>query len=181
MSDKTPEQSANSPCPCKPAQPGSSNAKNSLNRRQLLVLAGEAAAVGTLAACGGTEEMMMTSTDMGCGTTVATGAETLQVGQVKSFLNTTDPSYSYFIVRDDKGFYCLRNSCSHAGCQTSFNSGAKTFDCPCHGSRYNFDGSLKTGPATSGLHSFVLCRRGDGMLVVATEGIGSTDLTARVK
>lgn len=180
MSNKIPEQNANSSCPCKPKDPGKEATKDTLNRRQLLVLTGEAAAVGTLAACGGTDDMMNNS-DLGCGTTVATGAESLQVGQVKSFLNTSQAYFSYFIVRDDKGFYCLRNVCAHSGCQTSFNSGAKTFDCPCHGSRYNFDGSLKNGPATSGLTSFTLCRRGDGMLTVDASGTGSTDLTQRVK
>lgn len=178
MSVKTPERDTISACPCQPGQAKQPPAP--MNRRQLLVLAGEAAAVGTLAACGGTEEMMNMS-DLGCGTTVATGAETLAVGQVKSFLNTSQAYYSYFIVRDDKGFYCLRNVCAHAGCQTSFNAAAKTFDCPCHGSRYNFDGTVLNGPATSGLTSFTLCRRGDGTLVVDATGTGNVDLSQRVK
>ena len=160
-----------------------------LNRRQLLVLAGEACAVGALAACGGTEDttMMMASdgTCMGTAATtgvLATGAEALQVGQAKSFPSPDPKAYlSFFVARDAVGFYALRNVCAHAGCQTNFVASTSSFDCPCHGSRYHFDGTLLQGPAAAGLKSFAICRNTDGKLVVAVDDFGSTDLSQRIK
>lgn len=37
--------------------------------------------------------------------------------------------------------------CSHLGCKTVFNKTTNTWDCPCHGSRYQKDGSLIDGPS----------------------------------
>lgn len=147
------------------------------SRRDVLRLAGGTAAAGALAACGGDETMM--PLPQSCPGVVATGAESLAVGKAMRFDKM--PQYqSFFVARDDKGFYALANVCNHSGCQTAFNESAKTFDCPCHGSRYNFDGSLKNGPATGPFKAYALCRRADNALVVDNSNF-VIDLTQRVK
>ena len=54
--------------------------------------------------------------------------------------------------RDEKGkLYTLSAKCQHHGCTVGFNAKEKTWDCPCHGSRYKFDGTVIHGPAKKNL------------------------------
>jgi Rieske Fe-S protein len=44
--------------------------------------------------------------------------------------------------------------CPHMGCMVQWNAEEKSFDCPCHGSRFTKDGIVINGPATVGLERF---------------------------
>ncbi|MEY2468652.1 MAG: hypothetical protein QOF21_1350 [Actinomycetota bacterium] len=42
-------------------------------------------------------------------------------------------------------------TCTHLGCRTTFNNAEGTWDCPCHGSRFDTDGRVIEGPAVRDL------------------------------
>jgi glycine/D-amino acid oxidase-like deaminating enzyme/nitrite reductase/ring-hydroxylating ferredoxin subunit len=47
--------------------------------------------------------------------------------------------------------HCHSAKCPHLGCVVQWNGVEKTWDCPCHGSRFSAYGSVLHGPAVSGL------------------------------
>jgi glycine/D-amino acid oxidase-like deaminating enzyme/nitrite reductase/ring-hydroxylating ferredoxin subunit len=56
------------------------------------------------------------------------------------------------VSRDaDGNLWTLEAACPHLGCLVQWNGLEKSFDCPCHGSRFNYDGTVLHGPAKDGL------------------------------
>ncbi|RJO61421.1 FAD-dependent oxidoreductase [candidate division WS5 bacterium] len=51
----------------------------------------------------------------------------------------------------DSRIYAVSPICTHMGCTVNWNGMEKTWDCPCHGSRYNYDGKVIHGPAQKDL------------------------------
>jgi glycine/D-amino acid oxidase-like deaminating enzyme/nitrite reductase/ring-hydroxylating ferredoxin subunit len=50
--------------------------------------------------------------------------------------------------RDESGhLHIVDSACTHMGCELAWNSGDRTWDCPCHGSRFSVDGDVIEGPA----------------------------------
>lgn len=86
------------------------------------------------------------------------------LGQTKSFfgpkLNKNKPWYSNRVTfenrngkslatyKDENGFkHTIYNKCPHFGCSLIFNEEEKTWDCPCHSSRFDIDGKCIKGPS----------------------------------
>jgi glycine/D-amino acid oxidase-like deaminating enzyme/nitrite reductase/ring-hydroxylating ferredoxin subunit len=56
------------------------------------------------------------------------------------------------VYRDERGtLHRFSASCPHLGCIVSWNPTEKTWDCPCHGSRFGACGNVMNGPAGAGL------------------------------
>ncbi|HEX4610198.1 MAG TPA: FAD-dependent oxidoreductase [Urbifossiella sp.] len=56
------------------------------------------------------------------------------------------------VYKDDRGAVTTLSAvCPHMGCLVRWNPGEKTWDCPCHGSRFSATGTCLHGPSTSDL------------------------------
>jgi glycine/D-amino acid oxidase-like deaminating enzyme/nitrite reductase/ring-hydroxylating ferredoxin subunit len=50
--------------------------------------------------------------------------------------------------RDNNGtLFLVDSTCTHLGCELEYNNGERSFDCPCHGSRFTYEGKVIEGPA----------------------------------
>ena len=59
------------------------------------------------------------------------------------------------IYKDEMGeLYAINPICSHLGCELKFNDAEKTWDCPCHGSRFSYMGESLYSPSIKNLDSF---------------------------
>jgi len=51
----------------------------------------------------------------------------------------------------DGQYIAVSAVCTHMGCHVKWNQGEQSWDCPCHGSRFDPDGRVLEGPALTGL------------------------------
>ena len=61
---------------------------------------------------------------------------------------------NYGVYKDEKNnTHMIKLICPHMKCSLVFNREENTWDCPCHGSRFDLDGKLLFGPATKNLEN----------------------------
>lgn len=61
------------------------------------------------------------------------------------------------VYKDKNGIItALSPVCTHAGCIVLFNSEEKSWDCPCHGGRFDLDGKVLCGPPQKNLRQMVI-------------------------
>jgi Rieske Fe-S protein len=53
--------------------------------------------------------------------------------------------------RPDGSLLMLSATCTHMGCIVGWNNAERTWDCPCHGSRFTAEGAVISGPAQAPL------------------------------
>lgn len=52
------------------------------------------------------------------------------------------------VYKDAEGVYhAVDTTCTHLGCEVNWNQAEKSWDCPCHGSRFDYKGNVIQGPA----------------------------------
>lgn len=62
----------------------------------------------------------------------------------------------------------LWQRCVHLGCRVPQCDSSQGFECPCHGSRYNYHGEYEGGPAPRNLDRFVVALDDSGNLIIDT-------------
>ncbi|MBQ9647295.1 MAG: FAD-dependent oxidoreductase [Oscillospiraceae bacterium] len=61
----------------------------------------------------------------------------------------------YGVYRDERGgLHAVSPVCPHRGCALEWNADEKTWDCPCHGSRFDYTGKRLYHPAKAALKQF---------------------------
>lgn len=61
----------------------------------------------------------------------------------------------YGAYKDNDGsLHIVDITCTHVGCELKWNDSEKSWDCPCHGSRFTYDGEILEGPATHRLNHY---------------------------
>ena len=54
--------------------------------------------------------------------------------------------------RDEKGIlHIVDTTCTHLGCELQWNNAENSWDCPCHGSRFTYEGDIIKGPTVKPL------------------------------
>jgi glycine/D-amino acid oxidase-like deaminating enzyme/nitrite reductase/ring-hydroxylating ferredoxin subunit len=105
-----------------------------------------------------TQEMIKSSLDVGAHWVgdrlkgLFDNAEQIGPNEGKLVTSGTDKIAAY---RDDTGtLHQVSAVCPHLGCIVAWNSAEKSWDCPCHGSRFGIDGEiLHGGPAVKPLEA----------------------------
>jgi Rieske Fe-S protein len=93
----------------------------------------------------------------GAANAIATTAEVpVGSGVIVGEVVVTQPS-----AGDFKGFSAI---CTHKGC-TVDEVADGTINCPCHGSKFNLDGSVANGPATEPLEPKAVTVQGDSIVL----------------
>ncbi len=60
--------------------------------------------------------------------------------------------HSIALYKDENGnVHAVNPACTHINCMVGWNTAEKTWDCPCHGSRFDADGVMLTAPARKDL------------------------------
>jgi glycine/D-amino acid oxidase-like deaminating enzyme/nitrite reductase/ring-hydroxylating ferredoxin subunit len=52
---------------------------------------------------------------------------------------------------EDNVLHAINPVCTHLKCEVAWNIAEQTWDCPCHGARYSYNGKMVTGPANRDL------------------------------
>jgi len=59
------------------------------------------------------------------------------------------------VYRDEDGaLHAVSVSCTHMDCLLEWNDGEQSWDCPCHGSRFDVDGRVLDTPAVEDLRTY---------------------------
>jgi nitrite reductase/ring-hydroxylating ferredoxin subunit len=78
-----------------------------------------------------------------------------------------------FLVRQGNAYRCVSAVCTHLGC--TVNRVEKGYHCPCHGSVFDEQGSVKSGPAPRALAWFQLTLSRDSRLLVDKSRLVAAD------
>ena len=75
------------------------------------------------------------------------------------------PSEDILIVNIEGDLRAFGSKCTHSGCTRDWTFPNQVFHCGCHGSEFDIEGNVVTGPATSPLTRLTLVQVGDDVTI----------------
>jgi cytochrome b6-f complex iron-sulfur subunit len=148
----------------------------------------EFVAAAALGACAiGCSSGKGTSTEPGTADAAAAEAKqqgTVDVGTAKDYpTDGAHPAHGatehVIVVRRGGEIYALSGICTHKACDLEPAGGA--IACPCHGSRFDLDGSVRKGPAADALPHYGIAVIGGRLIVDKGQKLRAGDVGAAVK
>jgi cytochrome b6-f complex iron-sulfur subunit len=84
------------------------------------------------------------------------------------------PEAKIWLVNTEKGILAIYKVCTHLGCLYKWVPSNFRFECPCHGSKFQLDGTFIEGPAPRDLDRFVIyLKDASGRVVAQTDPEGN--------
>jgi len=108
-------------------------------------------------------------------------ASVVKIGKPEDFPPGTHillSDHRLFIISGETGIKAMSAICTHLGCTVGKVEWG--YQCPCHGSRFDFEGRVLRGPAPKPLPWHKILRGPDGLLIVDTRLIVPTDTYLRL-
>ncbi len=69
----------------------------------------------------------------------------IEIGEAKVIKVDGERTGAY---KDEEGtLHLVNTTCPHMGCELTWNNAEKSWDCPCHGSRFSYKGDILEGPS----------------------------------
>jgi cytochrome b6-f complex iron-sulfur subunit len=96
-------------------------------------------------------------------TSIGTTADLDQQGYLTNSSALSEPVIVIKDPNNPAALIALGSKCTHQGCEVAWQE--DLFACPCHGTKFNPDGSVVNGPATQPLTSYTAKIEGDEVLV----------------
>jgi Rieske Fe-S protein len=137
-----------------------------LPRQHVIRGAGVVLTAGALTACGSGENKSAAS-----GESSSSESAPAQAG-TGAIAKTADVPVGSGVIVDDVvvtqpaagDFKAFSSTCTHKGCAVNKVADG-TIDCPCHGSKFNLDGTVAKGPATKPLEAKAITVQGDSIVL----------------
>jgi Rieske Fe-S protein len=130
-----------------------------LPRRGFLVTTGGLACSWGLAACMHSNAARIVSLPLADGALRLRIADEPELATVGGAIKLKPPGVNDTILLWRAGpteFAATSIVCTHMGCEVEVAEGGKSLACPCHGSQYNEDGTVRHGPAERALRRYVV-------------------------
>lgn len=78
-------------------------------------------------------------------------SENEEIGKGEAKVISIDGKKTGAYRDENDELHLLDITCTHVGCELEWNSAERSWDCPCHGSRFGYGGNIIEGPALNSL------------------------------
>jgi Rieske Fe-S protein len=141
-------------------------------RQHAIRAAGLVLTAGTLAACGSEGDKGDKADKPAAGGEASSSSAAPTEAPSGAITKAADVPVGSGIIVDDVvvtqpaagDFKAFSSTCTHKGCAVNKVADG-TIDCPCHGSKFNLDGSVAKGPATKPLEAKPVTVEGDSIVL----------------